>query len=328
MGGNLFKLGRKPRDEYLEIEADVRRFLDGLIPDGYRIPRYYASKPDFGDLDVVVSNGAVESLGGVDAFVEAVRDGLGATEIQNTGHVWASVYREFQVDYFVRATELLDPTANYLAFNDLGNLVGKMFKRLGCKYGETGLLYVFRRDSQGSYKKELLLSRDWPRILGFLGLDVPHWQRGFASLEEMFTWVVASPWFSVAPYVDRDRSTEKRRNRPTMQRFIAWIEAEKIEQRVEFRRERDAYVPELAAAFPEARLDVALERERRAEADAIALRAKFSGGLVREWTGLDGKELGGFMRRLREAHPHSELQTMSPEEIRALVDGFPREEES
>ena len=325
MGGNLFKLGRKPRDEYLEIEGEVRRFLDGWIPGGYRIPRYYASKPDFGDMDIVVSSGAVEGLGGTDRFIEALRSQLGVTEIQNTGHVWATVYREFQVDYFVRATELLDSTASYLAFNDLGNLVGKMFKRLGCKYGETGLLYVFRRESQQSYKKEFLLSRDWTRVLGFLGLDVAHWEKGFTTLEEMFAWVVASPWFSVAPYVDRDRSTEKRKNRPTMQRFVAWLEAEKIEQRVDFRQERDAYVPELAAAFPEAGLEAALASQRQAEADALALRAKFSGALVREWTGLDGKELGGFMRRFRDTHPADALLGMSPEEIKVLVDGFPRE---
>ena len=325
MGGNLFKLGRKPRDEYLEIEADVRRFLDGLIPGGFRIPRYYATKPDFGDMDIVVSRGAIESIGGTEAFVEALRSKLGVTEIQNTGHVWATAYRDFQVDYFVRPTEVVDSTANYLAFNDLGNLVGKIFKRLGLKYGETGLLYVFRRESQPSYKKELFVSRDWARILGFLGLDVAHWRAGFSTLEEMFAWVVASPWFSVAPYVDRDRSTEKRRNRPTMQRFMKWIETEKIDKRVDFRRERDAYVPEIAAAFPEVGLEEALGKERQAEADAVALRAKFSGGLVREWTGLDGKELGGFMRRFCEAHPPGELQSMSPEAIRALVDGFPRE---
>ena len=53
MGGNLFKLGRKPRAEYLEIEAEVRSFLDDLIgEEGYRIPRYYGDKPEFGDLDV------------------------------------------------------------------------------------------------------------------------------------------------------------------------------------------------------------------------------------------------------------------------------------
>ena len=64
MGGNLFKLGRKPRDEYLEIEADVRRVLDPLLGDGYRIPRYYASKPDFGDMDVVVRTESTAAVGG------------------------------------------------------------------------------------------------------------------------------------------------------------------------------------------------------------------------------------------------------------------------
>jgi hypothetical protein len=57
----------------------------------------------------------------------------------------------------------------------------------------------------------------------------------------------------------------------------------------------------------------------------IALRQKFSGDLVRTWTGLEGKALGGFMRRFREAHPQDELLGLSPEAIRTLVDEFPRD---
>ena len=54
MGGNYFNLGRLPREEYLEIEADIRSFLDKRYGKGkYRIPRYYEEKSDFGDLDVL-----------------------------------------------------------------------------------------------------------------------------------------------------------------------------------------------------------------------------------------------------------------------------------
>src|SRR5690606_24043094 len=167
MGGNLFKLGRLPRSEYRVIEDVVREYLDGLLGDGYRIPRYYASKPDFGDLDVVVSSAAIEAIGGWDRFREAIASGLGVTQSKSVGHVYSTVVRDFQVDYFIRAPELLEPTYHYLSFNDLGNLIGKIFRRLGLKYGEDGLSYVFRRESQPSYKHELLVSRDWPRILGF-----------------------------------------------------------------------------------------------------------------------------------------------------------------
>jgi hypothetical protein len=56
MGGNLFKLGRKPKLEYLEIETEIRSYLDQKIGDTYRIPRFYGDKPDFGDMDILVSD--------------------------------------------------------------------------------------------------------------------------------------------------------------------------------------------------------------------------------------------------------------------------------
>jgi hypothetical protein len=331
MGGNLFKLGRRPRAEYLLIETAVRQYLDELLGDGYRIPRYYASKPDFGDLDVVVSRGAIEAIGGWEQFCKSVATGLGVTQSKSVGHVYSTVVQDFQVDYFVRAPELLDATYHYLSFNDLGNLIGKIYRRLGLKYGEEGLSYVFRREAQPSYKRELLVSREWPRILGFLELDVPAWQAGFDRLEEMFTWVVASPYFSVAPYEkqeEQDRTMRRRaKGRPTMAKFIAWLETADIDKRCTYLQGRDAYVESIAAAFPEAELPQALAQERMREQEATVLRSKFDGELVREWTKLEGKQLGSFLRRFAQAYPSERLAGMEPEEIRSAVEAFPREGE-
>ncbi|MFO7564475.1 MAG: hypothetical protein R6X02_17645 [Enhygromyxa sp.] len=328
MGGNLFKLGRRPRGQYLLIEDAVRDVLHYLLGgDGYRIPRYYASKPDFGDLDVIVSRAAIEMLGGWDRFCNEIATRLEVTQSKSVGHVYSTVAWNFQVDYFIRAPELFEATYHYMSFNDLGNLIGKIFRRLGLKYGEHGLSYVFRRESQPSYKHELLVSRDWPKILGFLELDVAAWEAGFDDLEQMFRWVVASPYFSVAPYQnqDRARTTERRaRSRPTMARFIAWLEAEGVDKRCDYLEGRDAYVEQIAAAFPEAGLVAALARERAREQEAAALRSKFSGGLVREWTGLEGPQLGAFLRRFGEAYPSETLATMEGEAIRAAVEGFAR----
>lgn len=327
MGGNLFKLGRKPRAEYLEIEAEVCRFLDGLVgPEAHRVPRYYGSKADFGDLDVVISRAAIDELGGWERFREAVAEGLGVTRSKSVGHVYSTAYREFQVDYFVRSPELLEATYNYLSFNDLGNLIGKIYRRLGLKYGEDGLSYVFRRDSQPSYKRELLVSRDWPRILAFIGLELEPWRQGFATLEDMFEWVVASPWFSVEPYERLDKRTKKRAQvRPTMARFLDWLDEHGVDERRAYARERDAYVPMIAAAFPEAELEQALADERRREAEVIELRAKFRGDLVREWTGLEGKALGAFLRGFKAEHPEAKLRAMTPEAIRAAVEDFAKD---
>lgn len=326
MGGNLFQLGRKPRAEYLEIEALVRRCLDDLVGDGYRIPRYYASKPDFGDLDVVLSHAAVEAVGGFDAFRSAIQAALDIRQTKNVGHVYSTVVRDLQVDFFLRDAELLEPTHNYLSFNDLGNLVGKIYRRLGLKYGEQGLCWVFRRERQESYVRDLLVSRDWPRILGFIGLDVAAWEAGFDTLEQMFSWVVASPYFSVQPYRETSRTTERRaKGRPTMARFLAWLEAEQVDKTCTYLEDRSGYVPMLAAAFPEAKLEQAIAHERARERDDERLREKFNGDLVRTWTGLDGKPLSAFLRRFRLAHPDQALLDMSAAEIRAAVEAFPKE---
>ena len=326
MGGNLFQLGRKPRAEYLEIEADVRRCLDGLVGDGYRIPRYYASKPDFGDLDVVLSRAATDALGGFEAFRTAIAAALDIRQSKNAGHVYSTVVRDLQVDYFVREPELLEPTYHYLSFNDLGNLIGKIYRRLGLKYGQDGLEYVFRREHNESYVRDLPISRDWPRILAFIGLDVPAWQAGFDTLEQMFTWVVASPYFSVAPYQQTSRTTEKRAaDRKTMARFFTWLETERVEKRYEYLEDRERYIPMITAAFPDAGLEQLIAREREAEADAERLREKFNGNLVRVWIGLEAKELRAFMRRFKEAFSDDALLRMSADEIRVAVEAFPRE---
>lgn len=49
MGGNLFNLPRLPRADYLERENELRVYLEQKLGAGFRIPRFYASKPDFGD---------------------------------------------------------------------------------------------------------------------------------------------------------------------------------------------------------------------------------------------------------------------------------------
>ena len=63
MGGDYFKLGRVPRERYMEIETKLRAFLDECFGrDSYRIPRYYGAKSDFGDVDVgVTASGAAGS---------------------------------------------------------------------------------------------------------------------------------------------------------------------------------------------------------------------------------------------------------------------------
>ena len=295
MGGNLFKLGRLPKAEYLEIEGELRQYLDQKLGDLYRIPRYYRDKPDFGDVDIIVSDAAIQTTW-QDLRMDLVKD-LGIQEHKSLGSVFSTVYQNFQVDFFYREHRYFDSTFGYLSFNDVGNILGKIFKRFNLKYGEQGLQYVFRR-ADGHFQKDLEVSQDFERIFAFLQLDYAHWLHGFDTLDELFRWATASPYFSIQPYQEQDATTTQRvKERTTMRRFVEWLEEQRISQKFDFEADRDFYMPMIAAFFPEAHLLEKIELERQREAYVLQLREKYSGQVImRLFPDLQGKVLGDFMR--------------------------------
>ncbi|MBC7647061.1 MAG: hypothetical protein H7095_08100 [Pseudopedobacter sp.] len=300
MGGKLYNLPRMPRADYLEREGELRRFLDLWLGGRYRIPRFYGDKPDFGDMDVLVESrpdwGKLR--------LELMRE-LNITEFKTAGHVFSVVYRGLQTDFFSVPQRYLESTYIFMSFNDLGNLLGRMVRRFDLKYGEHGLSYVYRREG-GHYKADLELTEDFRRICAFLGLDYGEWEMGFDSLEALFEWTISSPYFSVAPYLDDLSGSLERRmkDRPTIQKFISWLEQKGVSQRPHF-EERKGYLPLVIATFPEARLEQQIALERKKEAQAWDFANKFSGNLVmRLLPELKGKALGEFIVALKASVPH------------------------
>lgn len=327
MGGNLFKLGRLPKAEYLPIEGKLRQYLDQKLGNGYRIPRYYHNKPDFGDVDIIVSDAAIQTSW-QDLRMELVRD-LGIQEYKSAGAVFSTVYQNFQVDFFHREQRYLESTYHYLSFNDVGNILGKIFKRFNLKYGEQGLLYVFRR-ADGHYQKDLEVSQDFERIFTFLALDYAHWEQGFDTLDELFRWATASPYFSIHPYQEQDATTAQRvKERTTMRRFVEWLDAQGITQRYPFLEDRDAYLPTINDFFPEAHLLEKIAQERQRETVVAQLREKYSGKIVMHlFPDLQGVELGGFMRNFQAQWEDHELalSEMTAEEIQLRLKTFYHEQ--
>jgi hypothetical protein len=324
VGGNLWKLGRVPRDRYVAIEAEVRAYLERKVgAEQFRIPRWYASKTDFGDMDVVLcTEGLPRPWPELRAEIAA---DLAIDRQRAVGPLWSTVFRGLQVDYFLRGRETFLSTWAFLCWNDVGNLLGKMYHRLGVKYGEDGLFWV-HRGVRENVKREILLTRDSRRAFALLELPFEPWEAGFADLPSLFRWVIASPYFSVEPYVARSASTEKRiADRKTVREFVAFLERERVTKAFAYEKDRTRYVPLVSGAFPEVELPRRLEEARAEEARAIAIDSKLNGHVVMELIpGLAGKELGEFLRALREHRPDLDqvLLAASPEEVRALVLDF------
>jgi hypothetical protein len=321
MGGRLFDLPRMPRADYLEREAAIRAYLDEKLAGAYRIPRYIGDKADFGDMDVIVASRPDWG----DVRAEIARE-LGIERTKIVGHVFSTVFRELQTDFFAVPAAFVDSTADFMSFNDLGNLLGRICRRFDLKYGERGLEYVFRRDGDDHYKAELPVTLDFAQTCAFLGLDHAAWVRGFDTLPAMFDWVIASPYFSVVPYLDDPDGTigRRSRDRPTIVAFIAYLRERGIANRPAF-ADRKSYVAQIAAAFPAAELEQQIAGERAKETRARAIAERFNGVLVmRLRPELAGAALGQFIVAFKKSVPDWEAFVLDtpPDAIEQQIRDF------
>ncbi len=323
MGGKLFNRGRIDRDRYLDIEADIRTYLDrSLGTDRYRIPRYYDNKPDFGDLDILVRLDPGDNW---QQMRQTIVADLGVAEFKSAGSVFSTLYRDFQVDYFTARSPYFESTYNYLSFNDLGNLIGKICRRFNLKYGERGLSYVYRYQN-GNFQQEIELTQDFAAICRLLELHYDKWQAGFADLNKVFEWTIACPYFSVTPYIDRSTSLERRvKERSTIQSFLDYLDRYQITKAYQYLDNRDDYLPWIADNFPAANLlDRIAAATAAAERSAI-VKAKFNGEtIMRLLPHLAGKELGHFIVNFKQQFTNFEefIITTEPHEIEQAILDF------
>ena len=320
MGGKLFDLPRMPRAEYLEREAAVRAYLDRKLDGRYRIPRFYGDKPDFGDMDVIVP-----SRPDWDVVRDEIARELGVTAIKRVGRVFSTAYAGLQTDFFAVPEKFLDSTYVFMSFNDLGNLLGRICRRFDLKWGEEGLSYVYRRAGDDHYRADLPITQDFARVCAFLRLDHATWVAGFPTLTSMFEWVITCPFFSVVPYLDDDGPMRvRRKDRPTIARFVDFLREREITARPAF-RDRADYVADVIAAFPDADLPEQIAAEKRAEARAAEVAARFSGKLVmRLRPELSGTALGTFIREFKRSFTDFEafLLSATPLEIEQQILAF------
>lgn len=299
MGGKLFNLGRIPKKQYLEIEKKLCFYLDNHFADYYKIPRFYTNKADFGDVDILISSELMEKMTWSDFKKKVVND-LSIKQHESSKGLFSVVYENFQVDFILQSKDSFESTYSFLCFNDIGNIIGRIFKKFNLKYGENGLLYVFRRQNN-HYAKDLIVSTDFEKIYTFLGLDYQKWLSGFENKEEMFDWIISSPYFSVQPYIEMSTRMEKRqKERPTIAYFLDYLEEKKITKSYSF-QERDSYLPIINNFFPEANLISCIKEEQEREQFVLLLKEKYNGKLIIQlFPRLKGKTLGKFMKDFQE----------------------------
>lgn len=284
----------------------------------------YRTKPDFGDLDLLLDADALEQRFGedwpraLDAAARELsharkvvvngsrRDGrflIDTTAMSYDHRPSLAVDEGFQVDLILTRAATFDVAKGYYAYNDLGNLVGRVAHRLGFVYGHRGLLYPLRK-SPTQLIAMVDVSRDTDACLSFLGYDASRFRQGFDTLEEVFAYAASSPYFHRSIYLLENRNHASRmrdRKRATYAGFLKAMteHSEWLDRDVP---PPDAIMERAFAAFPGFRQDLAAAAAPRVPVKND-LRTLFSGANVRAWTGLEGADVALLMERVRMAFP-------------------------
>jgi hypothetical protein len=123
MGGRALKnvvTRRCDREEFDVISLELINILK-LRFNKVGVPMFYKNKPDFGDIDIVVSE---------DYSNENMRDYINEmfkpNEIFHNGNCWSFDYKLIQIDVIITPNEHYDTTLFYMGGNDLGNFMGRI----------------------------------------------------------------------------------------------------------------------------------------------------------------------------------------------------------
>ena len=279
----------------------------------------YREKADHGDIDLIVPDGLRDLLT-PPQIAKLLSDHYGVeipcayhgqdepdpTVIQKTSMISLGVPLEeggrVQVDLIWVKDHELGYAEGYYAWNDLGNLVGEIKKKMGLKFGHKGLTMMVNMGNR--YGGEVMISQDFKATVEFFGYDHARWARGFDNLQQIFEFAASSSLFDPDVYLHEFRNSNdraKERKRSTYSGFLDYLRETQVPSNgVVWKASREDYLESIFEAFPASRA------EYQAVMDDLALKmvrkARLNGELVQSVTGLDREELGAFVKALKMHH--------------------------
>lgn len=323
MGGTAlgFEAKRMNLEEYHRLSSAALKQVGNHIRK-MLIPSYL-EKESFGDIDIIVAMTPKEWEQTVSALKKRCPIHHHNKDFFSYGLKDGDDIVQVDLIYVGSDYESLMCAYGYYAYNDRGNLVGKIARRCGFKYGANGLTYaVYDPKNPTNCIGQICLSKTTHEIFRFLGyshlLYVPE------TLEDMFEWVASSPYFDRSIYqLDSLTSQQKVRDkkRTTYQKFLQWCE-----QNPQY---DNGYTEEQVVALRQHKLHEALTTfDRVNEYNEIFeehhrneyLKTVYNGCIVSKLTGISDRELGRFMQHMKKKYDtQSFVDNMSPMQIKKLV---------
>lgn len=229
MGGNALKncTGRFDLNIYYMYSGVILDLLKKKFGDiRIEVVKSYHSKDSFGDLDILIESDTID----IDNFRSDIIKLFDSKDSHRTknSNVISAEFKGTQVDLILTKSEYFDYSANYYAYNDLGNLIGRIAKKFGLKFGWSGLWYPLQYGV--TIPVNVLITRNFDDSLKFLGLDPRRYHRGFDTLDDIFKYVSSSMYFDIEDFLLENRSNSARSRdakRNNYHKFLAWCKENK-----------------------------------------------------------------------------------------------------
>lgn len=299
MGGNALKkihTSRINKEEFDQVCNTIKHHLDAnnIMFD---IMKSYSNKDSFGDVDVVIKNKL-----GTDQVSKLIQI-FNPTEYIKNGNVVSLdipvADKLVQVDFISHSPEEYDFACNYYAFNDAGNIIGRIFHKMGLKFGHNGL-WLPLRDGNNKFHN-ILVTLDHKEAMEFIGFDYSRYLEGFASLEDIFEYVSSNPRFNSEIYLFDNLNAVARirdKKRKTYNSFLKWC-SERTFDNYAWNPDKTVYLDDIFLVFPHVKEEYEIAWK---ELETKKLAATmFNGNMVSELTGYTNKELGRFMAFLKKS---------------------------
>ena len=306
MGGNALKncvTRRYTSLEYFLLTGEVHSKLAWCFNSAqFDFIKAYATKESYGDMDIVINSADI-----TEHWVDYVIEEFKPKEWIKNGNVLSFEYKEFQIDLIMTHPDEYQTSLNYFAYNDLGNLLGRIAHSMGLKLGHDGLSYNWRVESY-QFKNEII-STNWEEICNVLGVSYERYMQGFDTLEDIFKFVVASPFFHSDIYLLENRNNYARtrdKKHKTYTEFLKWIEGySHTNDQLANKIARDGFSKDIWLSYQFSVIDgfeATYKRVQAEWAEETEYKKRYNGDIVRSITGLQNQELGMFMKWMKETH--------------------------
>lgn len=303
MGGNVFKDCKRIEsiDEYDRVFKNNTVLFDLNI---FTRPKSLGNKSSFGDLDVICDEKAKSYI--------IKKLNMENIPYNDNGNMVSYLSEDsYQIDIIFVYIEKIDYNIDYFSFADSSIIFRVMFKDTDYKHSSHGLHYVF---GEKCNRKSIHLSDSYSCLLHLMDLNPHKFEDGFDDEEDFFEWVTSSSYFDASKFQDIETmfNAKTRKNVKKRKMFMSFMEY------VKNRTFKEPSVFPKAVDFFYGVDEELAEIESKDEMDKIYSR-KFNGKIVNEITGLEKRELGGFMMGFKLLYSKEDILGLTDDGVRHAI---------